>query len=168
MIMLDSIVRHPPVTRSMVGIHRRVRAPVTRTLKSAPSRDCRVMAPAHPGLAAASTGWNGHTHGSSNYRKLLAGLFFAGIATLSQLYSAQAVLAQIADDVGVSAADAALVISASTLGLAVGVIPWSLAADRLGRVRAMSMAVIAATVFGLLVPFAPTVSLFSPVVSSKG
>lgn len=38
-------------------------------------------------------------------------------------------------------------------------IPWSLVADRLGRVRAMSIAVIAATVFGLLVPFAPTFSL---------
>ncbi|WP_105034007.1 MFS transporter [Cryobacterium aureum] len=117
------------------------------------------MTPAHPARAAASAGWNGHSHGSSDYRKLLAGLFFAGIATFAQLYSPQAVLAQIADDVGVSAADAALVISASTLGLAVGVIPWSLVADRLGRVRAMSIAVIAATVFGLLVPFAPTFSL---------
>ena len=117
------------------------------------------MAPAHPGRAAASAGWNGHSHGSSDYRKLLAGLFFAGIATFAQLYSPQAVLAQIADDVGISAADAALVISASTLGLAIGVIPWSLVADRLGRVRAMSIAVIAATVFGLLVPFAPTFSL---------
>ncbi|SEN77716.1 MFS transporter [Cryobacterium sp. TMT1-3] len=117
------------------------------------------MTPAHPGRGAASAGWNGHSHGSSDYRKLLAGLFFAGIATFAQLYSPQAVLARIADDIGVSAADAALVISASTLGLAVGVIPWSLVADRLGRVRAMSIAVIAATVFGLLVPFAPTFSL---------
>ncbi|MCY7404156.1 MAG: MFS transporter [Cryobacterium sp.] len=114
---------------------------------------------ANPGRVVASAGWSGHSHGSSDYRKLLAGLFFAGIATFAQLYSPQAVLAQIADDVGVSAADAALVISASTLGLAVGVIPWSIMADRLGRVRAMSIAVIAATVFGLLVPFAPTFSL---------
>ncbi|MDJ0349740.1 MFS transporter [Cryobacterium sp. PH29-G1] len=116
------------------------------------------MAPAHPGRAE-STNWIGHAHGSSDYRKLLAGLFFAGIATFAQLYSPQAVLAHIAVDIGVSAADAALVISASTLGLAIGVIPWSLVADRHGRVRAMSIAVIAATVFGLLVPFAPTFSL---------
>ncbi|MEC5154363.1 YNFM family putative membrane transporter [Cryobacterium sp. CAN_C3] len=118
-----------------------------------------MMTIANPGRVVASAGWSGHSHGSSDYRKLLAGLFFAGIATFAQLYSPQAVLAQIADDVGVSAADAALVISASTLGLAVGVIPWSIMADRLGRVRAMSIAVIAATVFGLLVPFAPTFSL---------
>jgi predicted MFS family arabinose efflux permease len=117
------------------------------------------VTPVRQGRAAASAGWNGHPHGSSDYRKLLAGLFFSGIATFAQLYSPQAVLAQIAKDVDVSAADAALVISASTLGLAIGVVPWSLVADRLGRVRAMSMAVIAATVFGLLVPFAPTFSL---------
>ncbi|TFD76338.1 MFS transporter [Cryobacterium psychrophilum] len=98
-------------------------------------------------------------HGSAKYRRLLAGLFFAGIATFAQLYSPQAVLAHIADDFTVGAADAALVVSTSTIGLAIGVIPWSVVADRVGRVRAMSIAVIAATVFGLLVPFAPTFPL---------
>ncbi|WP_231556283.1 MFS transporter [Cryobacterium sp. MLB-32] len=103
--------------------------------------------------------WNGHEHGSADYRRLLAGLFFAGIATFAQLYSPQAVLSHVAGDLDVSAADASLLVSASTIGLAVGVIPWSVVADRVGRVRAMSFAVLAATVFGLLVPFAPTFSL---------
>ncbi|TFD53966.1 MFS transporter [Cryobacterium frigoriphilum] len=111
------------------------------------------------GRPAASADWTGHSHGSSDYRRLLAGLFFAGIATFAQLYSPQAVLAHLADDLRVSAADSALVVSASTIGLAIGVIPWSVVADRIGRVRAMAIAVIAATVFGLLVPFAPTFSL---------
>ncbi|MFO7690548.1 MAG: MFS transporter [Cryobacterium sp.] len=103
--------------------------------------------------------WNGHSHGSSDYRRLLAGLFFAGIATFAQLYSPQAVLSHVSADLGVGAADASLLVSASTIGLALGVIPWSVMADRFGRVRAMSFAVISATVFGLLVPFAPTFSL---------
>lgn len=111
------------------------------------------------GRPGASDDWNGHLHGSSDYRRLLAGLFFAGIATFAQLYSPQAVLVHLADDLRVSVADSALVISASTIGLAIGVIPWSVVADRIGRVRAMAIAVIAATVFGLLVPFAPTFSL---------
>lgn len=111
------------------------------------------------GRPGASVDWTGHSHGSSDYRRLLAGLFFAGIATFAQLYSPQAVLAHLADDLRVSAADSALVVSASTIGLAIGVIPWSVVADRIGRVRAMAIAVIAATVFGLLVPFAPTFSL---------
>jgi predicted MFS family arabinose efflux permease len=101
-----------------------------------------------------SNGWVGHSHGSTEYRRLLAGLFFAGVATFAQLYSPQAALPLIATDLKISAADAALIISTATIGLAVGVIPWSVVADRFGRVRAMSVAVTAATIFGLLVPFA--------------
>ena len=38
-------------------------------------------------------------------------------------------------------------------------IPWSTLADRIGRVRAISISVTVATVVGLLVPFAPTFEL---------
>jgi predicted MFS family arabinose efflux permease len=103
--------------------------------------------------------WAGHLRGSAEYKRLLAALLFAGIATFAQLYSPQAVLPQIAADLHVGAASSALVVSASTIGLAIGVIPWSIVADRVGRVRAMTFAVIGATLFGLLVPFAPTYSL---------
>jgi predicted MFS family arabinose efflux permease len=90
---------------------------------------------------------------------VLGALFVAGIATFAQLYSPQAVLPQIARDLHQDPASSAIVVSAATIGLAIGVIPWSLVADRLGRVRAMSIAVSAATLFGLLVPFAPTFPL---------
>ncbi|TFD13091.1 MFS transporter [Cryobacterium sp. TMT1-21] len=113
-------------------------------------------APPASGLPRA---WTGHSRGSRDYRRLLAGLFFAGIATFAQLYSPQATLPQIAADLHVGAATAALVVSASTVGLAIGVIPWSAVADHIGRVRAMTVAVTAATVFGLVVPFAPTFPL---------
>lgn len=103
--------------------------------------------------------WNGHSRGSAGYRRLLVALFAAGVATFAQLYSPQAVLPQISHDLKVSAASSALLVSAGTLGLAIAVIPWSAVADRFGRVRSMSIAIIAATVFGLLVPFAPTFSL---------
>lgn len=103
--------------------------------------------------------WTGHRRGSTEYRRLLAALFCAGVATFAQLYSPQSVLPLIAADLDTGAADAALVISAATAGLAVGVIPWSLVADRIGRVRAMSLSVTAATVLGLLVPFAPDFGL---------
>ncbi|RFA11349.1 MFS transporter [Subtercola boreus] len=108
---------------------------------------------AHPRPTPA---WRGHEKGSPAYRRLLVALFFAGIATFAQLYSPQAALPEIATDLRVGAASAALVVSASTIGLAVGVIPWSVVADRIGRLRSMSIAVIAASALGLLVPFAPT------------
>lgn len=103
--------------------------------------------------------WSGHTRGTREYRRLLAALFCAGVATFAQLYSPQAVLPQIAQQLGIGAADAALMVSLATVGLAVSVIPWSVVADRVGRVKAMTVSVSAATVLGLLVPLAPTYSL---------
>lgn len=103
--------------------------------------------------------WAGHARGSAAYGRLLAALFCAGVATFAQLYSPQAVLPLISADLNIGAADAALMISASTVGLAIGVIPWSTLADRIGRVRAISISVTVATVVGLLVPFAPTYEL---------
>jgi MFS transporter, YNFM family, putative membrane transport protein len=103
--------------------------------------------------------WTGHTRGSAAYGRLLAALFCAGVATFAQLYSPQAVLPLISADLGVGAANAALVISASTVGLAIGVIPWSALADRIGRVKAISISVTVATLVGMLVPFTPTFSM---------
>lgn len=100
--------------------------------------------------------WQGHSRGSAEYRRLLAALFFGGVATFAQLYSPQSVLPLIARDLGTGAADAALTVSAATVGLALGVIPWAALADRIGRVQAMTISITAATVLGLLVPFAPT------------
>ncbi|MBT2594351.1 MFS transporter [Arthrobacter sp. ISL-72] len=100
--------------------------------------------------------WNGHPKGSAEYGRLLAGLAFAGVATFAQLYSTQAVLPIMAADLRVSAAEAALTISLATVGLALTVIPWSFLADRIGRVRAMTLGISAATVLGLLAPLAAT------------
>jgi predicted MFS family arabinose efflux permease len=100
--------------------------------------------------------WVGHSRGSAAYGRLLAALFCAGIATFAQLYSPQAVLPLISKDLHIGASTAALTISASTIGLAIGVIPWSTLADRIGRVRAITLSVTAAAVVGLVVPFAPT------------
>jgi MFS transporter, YNFM family, putative membrane transport protein len=99
--------------------------------------------------------FTGHLPGDRAYRRLIAGLFFAGVATFAQLYSPQAVLPLIADEFEVPPATAALAVSATTLALAVTVIPWSAVADRIGRVPAMTIGIVAATVFGLLAPFSP-------------
>jgi hypothetical protein len=107
----------------------------------------------------AASGWPGHARGSAAYGRLLAALFCAGVATFAQLYSPQAVLPLIAADLGTGAASAALMVSASTVGLAIGVIPWSTLADRIGRVNAISISVTGATTVGLLVPFAPAFQL---------
>lgn len=103
--------------------------------------------------------FSGHAPGSRGYRRLIVGLFFAGIATFAQLYSAQAVLPQISADLAVGPATAALSVSAATLGLALAVIPWSIVADRVGRVPAMAAGVITATAFGLVAPLSGDIAV---------
>ena len=61
----------------------------------------------------------------------------------------------IAVDLGIDASRASLSISAATAGLAVSVVPWSLIADRIGRVQAMRFALVAATLLGLAMPWCP-------------
>ncbi|WP_426003508.1 MFS transporter [Paenarthrobacter sp. NyZ202] len=115
--------------------------------------------PVNEAATATAAPWEGHVRGSRGYRRVLAALALAGVATFAQLYSTQAVLPLMAHDLWISAAEAALSISLATIGLAVTVLPWSFVADRIGRVRAMGIGIAAATVLGLVVPLAPTVPL---------
>lgn len=96
---------------------------------------------------------------SAAQRRLLIALVCAAVATFAQLYSPQGVLPQIADDLGTSADQAALTVSAATLGLAVTVVPWSFVGDRYGRRRAMLVAVVGATSIGLAAAWLPTFEL---------
>ncbi|TXK13812.1 MFS transporter [Microbacterium hatanonis] len=80
------------------------------------------------------------------------------MATFAQLYSPQAVLPLLAAEFDVPPATAALAVSAATLGLAVAVIPWSIVADRIGRVQAMTIGIVAATALGLAAPLSADVA----------
>jgi predicted MFS family arabinose efflux permease len=100
--------------------------------------------------------WAGHDRGTPAYRRILVALLGAGIATFAQLYSPQGILPVLARDLRVDASRSSLTISAATIGLALAVVPWSLVADRIGRVRAMRVALVAATVLGLVMPWSPT------------
>lgn len=98
----------------------------------------------------------GHDLGSPVFRRMLVALVCAGIATFAQLYSPQGVLQMISADLSIRAEQSALTISAATLGLALAVVPWSFVGDRIGRLRAMVIAVLCATVLGLVAAWAPT------------
>ncbi|MFC4244769.1 MFS transporter [Gryllotalpicola reticulitermitis] len=100
--------------------------------------------------------WRGHARGSSEYRRILMALACAGIATFAQLYSPQGILPQIASSLRVTPDQSALLISAATIGLAVGVLPWSWVADRIGRLPAMRLSLAAATVLGFAVIVCPS------------
>jgi len=99
------------------------------------------------------------TQHSAHSRRLLIALFFIGVATFAQLYSPQGLFPLIAAEQEISADQAALMISAATLGLALGVIPWSYIGDAVGRKKAMVWAISLACLFGGLAILMPVVSV---------
>lgn len=103
----------------------------------------------------AAPDWAGHQPGTWAYRRVLIALMLAGFATFAQLYTPQGVLPLIARDLGVDAASSALLVSASTVGIAAGVLPWAWLADRIGRVRAMVTSLSVSATLGLALPFWP-------------
>jgi len=93
------------------------------------------------------------------HARLLIALSAAGVATFGQLYALQGLLPQISTDLDVSHSTVALTISAATFGLALSLLPWAVVATRFGITRAMSIALLAASILGLLVALSPTFPL---------
>ncbi|WP_336659083.1 MFS transporter [Leucobacter sp. USHLN153] len=93
--------------------------------------------------------------GSAAYRRALIALFCAGVATFAQMYSPQGLLPEIARSFGVDAGASSWAIGATTIGVAVGALLWARLSDRIGRVRAMRWATLAAALVGVVAPFAP-------------
>lgn len=105
--------------------------------------------------------FTGHEPHSKSYRGMLLALFAGGVATFSQLYSVQGLLPSIAQDLGISSSQAALTVSAATLGLAFAVTPWAIISDRIGRRTVIAIALVASVVLGLV---SSMISGFEPLI----
>ena len=75
---------------------------------------------------------------------------------MAQMYSPQGLLPQIGREFDIDPGSSSWVIGATTIGVAIGTLPWARVSDRLGRVATMRWAAGIALVLGLTVPFAPT------------
>ncbi|RSS51713.1 MFS transporter, partial [Streptomyces sp. WAC06614] len=95
--------------------------------------------------------------GLPGYRRMTLALFAAGLATFALLYSTQALLPALSEDLGVSAGRASWTVSAATGALALCVLPLSALSERFGRVRMMTVSLLLAVAVGLLVPLAPSI-----------
>ncbi|MFC6062584.1 MFS transporter [Streptomyces ochraceiscleroticus] len=94
--------------------------------------------------------------GGPGYRRMSFALFAAGISTFALLYSTQALLPAISDDLGVRPDQASWTVSAATFGLALAVLPLSACSERFGRRTMMTVSLSVAAVIAMLVPFAPS------------
>lgn len=86
-------------------------------------------------------------------RRLSAALWCAGLAAFSLMYAPQSLLTQVARETSVDASRVSLLVSATTLGLAVSVLPWAWLSDRIGRRTAMRVAAAAAALTAVAVPW---------------
>jgi len=75
----------------------------------------------------------------------------AGLVAFAELYGVQALLPAISREFALSSSSSALVLSAGALGLALAVVPWSLAARRFRRGTLLRIAVIATILLSPLV-----------------
>ena len=97
-----------------------------------------------------------HVPGSPGYRRATLSLFAAGMTTFMALYSVQGLLPQLSAHFQVSPTTSALAVSLTTGLLAVAIIPASVLSERYGRVRLMVGSAVAASIIGLLLPWAPS------------
>ncbi|MBZ5737706.1 MFS transporter [Nocardioides mangrovi] len=98
----------------------------------------------------------GHLPGSTGYRRVVAALFVAGMATFALLYSTQALLPELAADFGVSTGASTLTLSLTTLGLGLALLVAGPASELLGRTRLIHGSLAASAVVALGCAVAPT------------
>jgi MFS transporter, YNFM family, putative membrane transport protein len=101
----------------------------------------------------------GHAPGTAGYRRLVAAVWAAGVGSFTLLYAPQALLPLLSRDLQVRPSTAALVVSVATGTLALALVPMSALAERVGRTRVMTVALVAAAGLGLLAPLSPTIEV---------
>lgn len=111
----------------------------------APGSDSSAPAPAAEQLSP----------GRPGYLRMRLALFTAGLATFALLYSTQALLPAISDELHVQPDQASWSVSAATFGLALAVLPLSALSERFGRRAMMTGSLTVAVAIALLVPYAP-------------
>ena len=119
-------------------------------------------------VTAGATGSAGHDRGSPGYRRLVAAVWAAGVGSFALLYAPQALLPLISRDLGVPPSTAALMVSVATGTLALALLPMSYLADRVGRIRLMTVALAAAAVLGILTPLAPSIEVMLLLRAAQG
>lgn len=106
-----------------------------------------------------------HERGTPGYRRLGAAMWCAGVATFVLVYCAQGILPALAQRFAVPSSVASLAMSATTIGLAVAVVPLATLAEGRHRTRVMTAALTLAAVLEVLAAFSPN---FGALVAVRG
>jgi len=103
-----------------------------------------------------SPGPAGYTLGESGYRRIIAALFAAGVATFALIYSTQALLPEFPRAFGISAAQSTLSVSLTTVGLGIALLVAGPLSEVVGRTRLIHLSLVASAAVGIACALAPT------------
>ncbi|UPK66756.1 MFS transporter [Chitinophaga filiformis] len=106
--------------------------------------------------------------GSLRFRRIKNSIFLSGLSVFAQLYLFQPVLPLLCKEFKISPAESSWAVSASTMGMAVGLFIFSLKADALPRKQLMGFAMLGSAVLTLLSVFIHNFHLLIAVSFVKG
>lgn len=106
--------------------------------------------------------------GSSRFRYIKLCIFFSGLSVFAQLYLFQPMLPMVAEQFGVSVGDTSLLVSSSTIGMALGLLFFAFKADSYSRKSLMVFSLISSAILTIISTWIPSLSLLIAIGVLKG
>lgn len=106
--------------------------------------------------------------GSKRFRDLQLTIFLSGLSVFAQLYLFQPLLSTVARDFGTSVGDSSLLVSSSTLGMAIGLLFFAFVADSFSRKNQMLFALVLSSLLTIVSAFVHDLPLLIAIGTLKG
>lgn len=106
--------------------------------------------------------------GSRRFRYIKLCIFFSGLSVFAQLYLFQPMLPMAAENFHVSVGDTSLLVSSSTIGMALGLLFFAFKADSYSRKRLMTFSLISSALLTIISTWIPSLSLLIAIGILKG
>lgn len=106
--------------------------------------------------------------GSPRFRYIKLCILFSGLSVFAQLYLFQPMLPMAAEQFGVSVGDTSLLVSSSTIGMALGLLFFAFKADSYSRKNLMVFSLISSAILTIISTWIPNLALLIAVGILKG
>ncbi|MEG0927348.1 MFS transporter [Chryseobacterium sp.] len=106
--------------------------------------------------------------GSQRFRFIKLCIFFSGLSVFAQLYLFQPMLPMAAEHFKVSVGDTSLLVSSSTIGMALGLLFFAFKADSYSRKGLMAFSLISSALLTIISTWIPSLSLLIAIGIFKG
>ncbi|SIT02050.1 MFS transporter, YNFM family, putative membrane transport protein [Chryseobacterium ureilyticum] len=106
--------------------------------------------------------------GSRRFRYIKLCIFFSGLSVFAQLYLFQPMLPMAAEHFNVSVGDTSLLVSSSTIGMALGLLFFAFKADSYSRKGLMTFSLISSALLTIISTWVPSLTLLIAIGILKG